>query len=233
MKRMRFPVGIMLLAAGLASGCSKDDSITVEGPLNHEPESRPSSAAVMPIHQGNRWLYTAEQIEGSQKTDVEVTFTVVEGDGETGSIMVAYTGGASELLGWQTTEDGIFQTSSGGVEFAPPQPLVPFPLDEAAEIAEYAGAGPRPDGTMGPFKMKTRHLGQIEVDTERDRMMTWGVEARFTWTREDSFSGQATTTSFWKENVGLVRMTQSMTVNGSETSFTMRLKEFKKAEDNN
>ncbi len=193
-------ISAALIAALIAAGCGKGGEAAAEKPADKPAQEQPaaeetakieSAADLIDFKVGDQWVYSMDQrldtSEGSEEYDLEMTMKVLdvqktdEGvtailettstDTQTGQIM------GRDVLSWQLTEKGLFQTAvaNGEETYNPPLPLVPLPLLDGA-VVSHTGTGPR-EGTdkAGPFQAELGMSGWQEVDTDMGRMKAYSI----------------------------------------------------------
>lgn len=225
-------------ALGLvAAGCgNKSDGYQAKPMAKVEPLNFQAGQEknLFPMTVGSQWVYTVEAAvrgpQGSGGDRGEVTLLVksvkdVPG-GKRAEIDIIRNDQVQERTIWMVNDKGIYQVSSGrnNVLFNPPQLQFSFPYEKGKTFL-WEGTGSLPDGGTGRMKVKSRILGEEEVDTETGRVSAIAVQSMTTWRNAQGVDMRMIGMSWWKPNEGLVRVRQELaSPNGQSAVQLLRLK---------
>ncbi|RYG31755.1 hypothetical protein EON81_22180 [bacterium] len=224
----------LLSLVALAVGCSAPKGYVPKKVAQSTPTSLDAAtpADLMPLKVGNRWTYAMEtqtSAPGAPPEQAELVFEVQsvtpKGDGNAAIIRVLRDNQEVDRQTWLVNSKGLYQTTgligSTQVAFAPPQPLVLFPLKDLADF-EWKGKGVCPDGKQGTMRSKSKVLGVMDVDTALGTKSGIAVESKQDF-QSSALKGGMAVTTWYAPKIGIIRIKQTTVVPKGAITTTLRL----------
>ena len=227
------------LTAGLALlavGCGRSGGYTPEPVTPPEPVVRKvgEEEKLMPLIEGSRWTYELETVSfaddkelgnNTQTLVFEVKRSSDTSTGRRASLELLLDDNAIDRQQWLVTNQGIFQVSVGldNSVFSPIQPVLRFPATEGSKFS-WTGIGICPDGTVGKSTADSIVLPAQKADSQMGVFAAVPVESKIKFSSK--VSGVATNTTWFRPNVGIVRLRQEVFIGNRRSVTTLRLKNY-------
>jgi hypothetical protein len=230
---MKAPTCLLIVTA-FALGCG--------GPSGYKPTpiveapkvdaSAITATSILPLKAGTSWTYAMQTqsrpagLVNAVDGDLSFTIASVEPSPKGQKIVVELKTGdkLSDRQTWLLNDKGLYQLTAGlkDVAFTPMQPLVLFPVKEGDDF-RWKGTGLCPDGVVGNMESASHVLGSQQVDTAK------GKESGLAITTVTKYShgkaiGLLQNTNWFKPNVGIVRLKQTLAVPKGAVETTLALK---------
>lgn len=204
---------ILLPTLVLAAGCGrlKPGTYTPTPPPKVEPVENKvtESNEVMPLHEGNQWSFelrienyaNGKAVGGATQN---VSYRVASVNGNRAVLVLEQDGKVIDRQDWETTADGIYQTSSGlqKTPYSPPQPAAPLPLENGKRM-KWTGKGLMSDGSVDFGKADLEVLSPQAVDTGVGTLSAIPVTTVTTYGKT-----RCENTTWFRPGIGLIRLRQ-------------------------
>ena len=238
---MKFSVsrsGLFVPVAALAIGSTVTGC---GGPSKYKPTVVPppapitmeefTASSLLPTKVGNAWTYDFESITqtraGSNKEQGKMRFSI-DGVKDTpkGPVLqmsISKNGETIDRQDWQTSDRGLYQLTAGreNVPFNPIQPLLMLPIKGNMKFS-WKGKGICPDGNPGTIRVDSEVRGVETIDTSIGKDSALAVESN-TQFQSTKMKALLAVTTWYKPNVGIVRLKQALQAPGGAIVTTLKL----------
>lgn len=222
-----------LAVVGAVTGCG--------GPTQYKPTVVPpptpvtmeefTAASIIPAKVGSAWTYDFETITetrvGSNSEQGKMRFSV-DGVKDTpkGPILqmsISKNGETMDRQAWQTSDRGLYQLTAGkdNAPFTPIQPLLMLPIKNNMKFS-WKGKGICPDGNPGTMRVDSEVRGVEIIDTATGKESALAVETN-TQFKSTKLTALLAVTTWYKPNVGIVRLKQALQAPGGAVVTTLKL----------
>jgi len=158
--------------------------------------------------------------------DLAFTITDVQtvANGQKISVELKVGDKVSDLQTWLLNDKGLYQLTAGtkNVPFVPMQPLVLFPVKDGQDF-RWKGKGLCPDGVVGDMQSTSHVLGSQSVDTAIGKQAGVAI-ITVTSYQHGKAKGLLQNTNWFKPNVGIIRLKQTLAVPRGSVETTLALK---------
>jgi hypothetical protein len=202
-------------------------------------DAPPEDAPLIPLVEGNRWLYDGEYVLTSDagqtstegKMDILWEVTAVRGitggrmPGIDADITMSRDGEVVDKQVWRLTGNGLFQMSGGldaPVKFDPPSLMMPVPPN-AGERLTYQGTGLTLAGLPGTIEAEGFVKEPQRTETPLAPISATAVESRGEFVAAGK-RGTAITEAWFRPGLGVVRYRSELIFEGQNVQTTLRLK---------
>jgi hypothetical protein len=238
-------------ASSVLAGCSKGGSSATAEPSKSKANSSYLSEVkvdsqtegnIVPFAVGNEWTYTYEstvtdnKTSETRKTDAEVIYKIVKLDTPANGVKVAtmevYVDSTlREVQEWRSGSDGIFLLANrapNGARTAltPAMPFISFPIKLERKFS-WKGTGLGPAGAPAAMNYEFMFGSPQRVDTELGPMHALFIEMAGQFEETSSKKkGVSMLNSWYRPDVGLVRLRQVVEMGQVQAQNSLALKRF-------
>jgi hypothetical protein len=230
--------GLLTLAAAFLVGSAVTGC---GGPSKYKPTVVPppapvsmeefSATSMIPGKAGSSWTYDFESITqtraGSNSEQGKMRFTIdAVKDNPKGQILqmsISKNGETMDRQNWQVSDRGLYQLTAGinSSPFTPIQPLLMLPIKDNMKFM-WKGKGICPDGNPGTMRVDSEVRGVEMIDTATGKESALAVETN-TQFKSTKMKALLAVTTWYKPNVGIVRLKQALQAPGGAVVTTLKL----------
>ena len=230
---MKAPTCLLIVSAFVV-GCGGPSGYKPT-PVAESPKvdaSAITQSSIMPVKTGMTWVYAMQtqsrpaNLVNAVNGDLTFSIAAVDPSPKGQKITVELKTGdkLTDRQTWLLNESGLYQLTAGlkDVAFTPMQPLVLFPVKEGADF-KWKGTGLCPDGIVGKMESASHVLGSQLVDTAKGKESGLAIITVTKYSHGKAV-GLLQNTNWFKPNVGIVRLKQTLAVPKGAVETTLALK---------